>query len=380
MEILFYVMIKIDVAKGREEVMKYPSFLGKKGNIGFVAPSFGCNIEPYRTAFEHALERFHAMGYQTVLGPNCYEGAGIGISNTPQKCAKELTEAYQSTQSNVLMSCGGGEMMCEILEHIDWEGLKKAAPKWYMGYSDNTNFTFLLTTILDTASIYGPCAPTFGMEPWHDAVSDAMQLITGNKTSMRNYPFWEKESLKSETNPLLPYNVTEPGQIRSFVYKADSEVKDKNNAGNYIEEKTLPVTFEGRLIGGCMDCLVNLLGTEFDYVNNFNEKYKNDGFIWYLEACDLNIMGIRRAVWQMIHAGWFQYVKGFLIGRPYFHGQTMFGSDQYHSVLDLLERYQVPVIMDVDLGHLPPMMPIVNGSYAKVNTHGNNLQIDMIFK
>ena len=47
--------------------MRFPEFLKKNGTIGFVAPSFGCNIEPYKTSFNHALEKFHEMGYQTTL-------------------------------------------------------------------------------------------------------------------------------------------------------------------------------------------------------------------------------------------------------------------------------------------------------------------------
>ncbi len=370
--------------------MRYPEFLKENGSIGFIAPSFGCNIEPYRTAFNHAIDNFHSMGYCTALGPNCYEGCGIGISNTPEKCAKELTEAYTSNESDIIISCGGGELMCEVLEHIDWNTLKNAAPKWYMGYSDNTNFTFLSTTMLDTAAVYGPCAAVFGMEPWHPAIHDAFQLLTGNKLTMNNYPAWEKESLKNEENPLQPYNVTEEGQIRSFVYcncrnieneilGASQCIMSLSERGKYIETQNF-VTFEGRLIGGCMDCLVNILGTEFDYVNKFQEKYESDGFIWFLEACDLNIMSIRRAIWQMIHAGWFKHVKGFLIGRPLNHGQEMFGIDQYRAVLDLLHEYQVPVIMDVDLGHLPPMMPLISGSYAKVNVKENQLQIEMMLR
>ena len=49
------------------------------------------------------------------------------------------------------------------------------------------------------------------------------------------------------------------------------------------------------MIGGCMDCLVNLIGTKFDRVGEFLERYKDDGFIWFLESCDLNVMSIRRA-------------------------------------------------------------------------------------
>lgn len=38
--------------------MKFPEFLKKNGTIGFVAPSFGCNIEPYKTSFNMRLKSF----------------------------------------------------------------------------------------------------------------------------------------------------------------------------------------------------------------------------------------------------------------------------------------------------------------------------------
>ena len=86
--------------------------------------------------------------------------------------------------------------------------------------------------------------------------------------------------------------------------------------------------------------------------------------IWYLESCDLNV--IRRAIWQMIHAGWFEHVKGFLIGSPLHFGEEMIGLDQYHAVIDLLKEYQVPVLMDLDIGHLAPMMTLIMEAAASV--------------
>lgn len=340
--------------------MRYPKFLQKDGTIGFVAPSFGCNIEPYRSSFQNALDRFKELGYGLDLGPNCFEGKGIGISNTPKECAKELMEYYASEKNNVLMSCGGGELMCEVLSYMDFEALSKEEPKWYMGYSDNTNFTFLSTTLMDTAAVYGPCAPAFGMEPWHESLSDAWKLLCGEKDTVTGYELWEKEGGKDEEHPLLPYNVTEPTIIRRF---PDEDV-----------------SFSGRLIGGCMDCLVNLTGTRFDKVKEFTEKYKEDGFIWFLESCELNVMSIRRAIWQMKEAGWFSHVKGFLIGRPLCFGEEMFGCDQYQAVTDLLGEYQVPIIMDTDIGHLAPMMPIVSGSTADVKVEGNHIEITYTYK
>ena len=335
--------------------MKYPEFLQKNGTIGYVAPSFGCAIEPYKSAFANALAKFEAMGYKADIGPNVYEESGIGISSTPRSCGEELNDSYCGEQNDVIISCGGGELMCEVVSYMDFERLKAAKPKWYMGYSDNTNFTFLLNTICDTASIYGPCASTFGMEPWHPSIQDAFDVLCGKLDTVSNYDKWEKEHLKTPEMPLEPYNVTEPFELKCF---PDEDVE-----------------IEGRLIGGCVDCLVNLLGTRFDKVKDFNEKYKEDGIIWFLEACELNVMSIRRAFWQMKEAGWFEHVKGFIIGRPMLFGQDMFGLDQYQAVISILDEYKVPVIMDVDIGHLSPMMPIVSGSTAKVTRKENNISI-----
>ena len=79
----------------------------------------------------------------------------------------------------------------------------------------------------------------------------------------------------------------------------------------------------------------------------------------------------------MKNAGWFEHVKGFLIGRPLCHGQELMGLDQYHAVCDLLAKYKVPIIMDLDIGHLPPMMPLICGSLADVTVQGNHITIEM---
>ena len=336
--------------------MKFANFLPPKGTIGFVSPSFGCATSPYREAFANALEKWGAMGYSCKIGPNCYASDGVGISSTPQNCAAELMKFYLDPACDCLLSCGGGELMCEILEYLDFPALAAAKPKWYMGYSDNTHFTHLLATLCDTASVYGPCAPAFGMEPWHPSLQDAFDLLCGRKNRVEGYPLWEKESLKNEENPLVPYHVTEP-RILTKVPDCD-------------------LSFSGRLLGGCMDCLINMAGTRFDKTAAFAEKYREDGIVWFLEACDLNVFSIRRAMWQLEQAGWFSHVSGFLIGRP-LNGQEMMGLDARHALLEGALPHNVPVVMDVDLGHLPPMMPLIVGSLARVLCVGNQISIEM---
>ena len=337
--------------------MKYGKFLQKKGRIGLIAPSFGCNIEPYKSGLKQAMLNFEKEGYEVDRGPNIFEGKGIGISNSPEACAREFMDYYCSPDNDVIISCGGGELMCEILPYIDFEQVKNASPKWFMGYSDNANLTFLLATIADTASIYGPCAPTFGMEKSHPALKDAFGLLTGAVRTVSNYDGWELESLKTEENPLCPYNITEPFCCRRYPDR--------------------PMTFSGRLLGGCLDIMSNLRGTRYDHVREFNERYKEDGVIWFLESCDLNVLDIRRALWSLREAGWFDEARGFLIGRPYHYGEELMGLDQYRAVTDILGDLDLPVIMDLDIGHLPPMMPLVSGSRAKVHSEANEIRIEM---
>ncbi len=347
--------------------MKYPVDLKAGGCVGFPAPSFGCAIEPYRSAFQNGLNKWKELGYTPVPGPNAYAMDGMGISSTPEKCAEEFMQMYLSKDYDVLISCGGGELMCEILDYVDFEVLKKAEPKWFMGYSDNTNLTYLLATISDVASIYGPCAAAFGMEPWHEAIEDAFKLLGGEKRVLTGYDLWEKESLKDEEHPLVPYNVTEPVQYKFF------DGKDFYDSADSYPTK---VKLQGRLLGGCVDCLVTLLGTKYDKTTEFAEKYAEEGILWFLEVCDLNNLSTRRAMWQMVHADWFKNVKGFLIGRPR-NGESIMGLDSYTAVLSMLGEYNVPVIFDVDIGHMAPMMPLVVGSLATVELRDNQIQVTM---
>ena len=360
--------------------MRYPDFIKPGDTIGFAAPSFGCTTEPYASCFHAAQERFRQMGYKCQEGPNCYADCGTGKSNTPLKCAQELNDMYCSAENQAIISCGGGELMCEDLEFVDFARIKEAKPKWYMGYSDNTNFTFPLTTICDVASVYGPCAPSFGMKPWHRAIADAFAVLDNGKAgtegsgdvrckarcrekkiTVYSYGKWEKESLKSEDNPFVPYNCREATIVLA------------NVDGTKAEEACV----SGRLIGGCMDCLVTLIGTPYDQVKAFSERYAKDGILWYLEACDLTVMSMRRAVWQMRQAGWFEHVSGFIFGRPLHFDESIMGLDQYRAVCEPLLPLGVPVILDADIGHLPPMMPLINGSLAKAKVKKEKLTLEM---
>ncbi len=348
--------------------MRYPKFLEKNGRVGFIAPSFGCSTEPYISLYERAKKEFFGKEYRIVEGPNVHTDCGIGKSNTPQECAKEVNDFFINDRCDAIISCGGGETMCEDLPFIDFEGIAKAEPKWFMGYSDNTNLTFTLPVLCDTAAIYGPCASTFGAVPLHSSLTDAFDVMCGKKDSVSNYDKWEIESSRDDENPLAGYNVTEPFKLRSFIGSRE------------ITSDSEDIRFSGRLIGGCLDCLVNMAGTEFARVSEFADKYAEDGIIWFLEACELNVMSIKRALWLLNQNGWFKNVKGFLIGRPMLYNDAWGDFGHIESAMSILGQFNVPVILDLDIGHLPPMMPIVSGACADVGVVGNSFEMKYRFE
>lgn len=336
--------------------MRFPKFLQKNNTIGLASPSFGISDDPYFSRYNSAKEFLNNEGYQLIETASAYKLENAE-SNDEKTRASELMELYFNDNVDFIFSNAGGELMVEILPYLDFDKIRESEPKFFMGYSDNTNFTFTITTICDIASIYGPHTPSFGMRPIDDSTLDAYSLVKGEKLKFNSYPYYQDRSLELELLPLENYPSTIPVFWDTI-----------NNT-----------SFEGRIIGGCLDCLLNLVGTKYDNVKNFTEKYKNDGIIWYLEGCELNSLATKRGLWLLKENGWFKYVKGFIFGRP-LNTETPFDVSYKDAVYDILDEYNVPIVLNSCIGHVSPSIPIINGSYAKVAVNQGFGTIEMILK
>ena len=332
--------------------LRCPLPLEKGDALAFVAPSFGVTTEPYAIRMEASLKNLRKEGFLARVYPNVYKDEGIAGSASPSERGKEINEAFASS-CKAILSVGGGETMVEILPYVDFEAIKKGEAKFFMGYSDNTNLTFLLNILCDMVSIYGPHACSFYARPFRYSEKDALRLLRGE----RHFEGYPKYSItrSNPDHPLYRYRLTQEKIITPIGY--DSPIK-------------------GTLLGGCLDCLVSLCGTRFDKVSEFNSKHP-EGIIWFLESCDLNAIAIRRALFQLKEAGWFSNAKGFLIGRP-LHQEEVFGTNPLTSFADLLGDLNVPILYSVDLGHIPPSLPLLSGAYCEARFFYNNLVIDYL--
>lgn len=334
--------------------IKIPSFIKSGNTIAIAAPSFGCTTEPYSTKFSAAVEKLKQRGYRIKAGDCVFRYDGKGISTDPQTAAEELMKFYLDPETDAIISAGGGELMCETAGFIDFDKLKNAAPKIFMGYSDNTNFIFPLVTIANTAAVYGPCISGLG-KIWEQSEIDAMELLEGTKKTFSGYERFQLPEDDTGEDPLGKYNLTAEKKLKYFNCEDGCEM-------------------EGILLGGCLDVLANLCGTRLDNMKNFNKKHEK--IVWVLESCDGNPCEIRRQIWHLKNADWFKNASGFIIGRPLnAFRQEMMGIDQYNAVTDIIGDLNVPVLMDADTGHIDPAMPLFLGTRASIKTQDKNFSI-----
>ena len=326
--------------------MIYPEKLQVGDTIGVTAPSSGVT-GVIANKFDNAIKQLENMGY------NIKETASVRkqkklTSATAQKRAEEFLSLYFDPEVKAIIPPWGGELLMEMLPYIDYEKMKQHTPKWIMGFSDTSTLLFSLTIKLNMATAHGPNLLDFGSNPIHPSVTAALEYLNkteGDNFTQKSMDYYQKEWLEVTEDTFPPYNLTE-------------EVNWKILGGN--ERKKI----KGRLLGGNLDVICKLIGTPYAPVEKFINQFEK-GFIWYFESCEMDSADLYRTFWQMKMNNWFDNCNGILFGRP----------EGYNDVADfrLIDALnysfageKFPVFYNLDIGHLPPQLTLINGVSAEV--------------
>ncbi len=336
--------------------MKYPKFLKETNTIGTTALSDGI-IDSYKqNRLDNAHKKLEEVGFSLVETENVRTGQK-GRSSHAKRRAEEFHQLVEDEKIDAIIIAAGGDFLLETLPYIDFSKIAKH-PKWIQGYSDPTGILFVITTKLDIATIYSHNVAAFGMEPWHSSIQDNIDILKGKEIVQNSFSQYEKEELETVTG-LEGYHLDTPVEWKSL--------------------GTKKATIEGRFIGGCIDLLAELAGTPFDYTANFIEKYKDEGIIWFFDNCDLTNEDLVRVFWKFKVCGWFRHTKAILLGRS--ATDSSFYDISFHETLeDSLKDLGVPVIYDMDFGHIPPRMTIINGGYGILSFQENGGSIQFLYK
>lgn len=364
--------------------MIYPEFIKKGGTIGVTAPSDGNKKDTDFIRLDSAKEKLQAKGYklmETAHVRSSYKGR----STDGKTRADEFAELIKNTDVQWIISAKGGDYLMEMLPFVDFN-MMKDYPTWIQGYSDNTGIIHTVTTNCDMATVYGCNFNDFGMESWHKAISDNLSILEGNPITQTSFDQYE-DGFYDRVTGLEGYNLGKQVYWRNVTEnKTDNTTENKkdNVTGNTTDNTTKnattqEVTVSGRLLGGCLDVLLNLVGTKYDKTVPFLEKYKEDGILWYLESFSLSSEALTRGLWQLREAGWFQTAKGFVFGRPAFFDEE--GEISYEeAVLTAIGGLSVPVILDADIGHKAPAMTIINGAMGTITCVDGKGSLKMEFR
>lgn len=340
-----------------DEKMIYPNFL-KKGNcIGVPAPSSGAYNELYKNKYNNAKRKFEEKGYKVILSKNIFNSEKMR-SATEIKRAEEINKMFEDENINFIICAAGGEFLVEILPYVDFEKILKS-PKYVQGFSDPTGLLFPITTKYDIATIYGNNFGDYGAKIDDRSIIENLQIITGNIIKQENYELYEEERAES-IDGLEGYNLTKKVEWKNL---------EKDN-----------IVIQGRIIGGCLDIISELAGTKYDGTSEFNERYKNDGIIWYFDNCELSKEELIRTLWKLNELDYFKYTKGIVFGR---NGQEIScaGYTMEEALKDsVIKKLNIPIIYDADISHKGPCLTIINGAIATIKSAGGKGSIELLLK
>lgn len=332
--------------------MIFPKWIEKGDTIGVTACSAGKTAPVDLIRLDSAAEQLRKRGYCVTETPDVRKDEK-GRSASAKVRAEELHSLVKNPEVSWVIQACGGDYLAEMLSYTDFEEIKRN-PKWYQGYSDPTGLLFSITTNCDMATVYAGNFGDFGMEKWHKCLEDNVSILEGNPVIQKSFSMY-KNGFAERVTGYEDYQEDTP-----VCWECDKK----------------HVELSGRLLGGCLDVLLDLVGTRFDKTVEWCEQYKEDGILWYLESFALSAERLTCGLWHLKEAGWFRHAGGFVFGRPTFFSSD-YGNSYKEAVEPVLGELHVPIVYEADIGHKAPRMTMINGAKAKVTVDNGKGEVLM---
>jgi muramoyltetrapeptide carboxypeptidase LdcA involved in peptidoglycan recycling len=328
----------------------YPSALRRGSRIAVSAPSSGVPAALHGR-LDIVIEHLRKQGFDVEEG-SCLRDEHDSASAPAAERAAELTRLLLRDDVHAIIPPWGGELAIELLDRLDWTALSAARPKWLVGYSDTSTLLLPITLRMGWATAHGPCLMDLAPgqdDPLTSGAMEALALSAGERLMQQQSSHWQLKGTDFAQAPSSTYQLTETTRWWPL-----SEVPD--------------VQFAGRLIGGCIDTLMHIAGTPHGDVRSFIAANATDaGTVLYLENAEQSPTDLVRALHRLRWAGWLDGIAGLLLGRSAAPDSSDPLALRYaDAVRSTLSGLPCPVLVDIDIGHRPPQMVLINGAIAHV--------------
>jgi muramoyltetrapeptide carboxypeptidase len=264
----------------------------------------GWDLEP--VVAPHVLDRHEEFGY---------------LAGTDADRAADVQAAWCDPAVDAVLCARGGYGAQRMVDLLDWDALRAAGPKVFLGYSDITAL--------------------------HEAFAARMGLVTLHGPMVASVDFLKN----ARTQEHLRATLFEPESVRVVASRGRS---------------LFPGRARGVTLGGCVSLLAAELGAP-------SARTSARGGLLMIEDVGEEAYRLDRILTQLLRAGWLTGVAGVALGSwvdcgPY---------EEVRAVLaDRLGGLGVPVVEEFGFGHCEGALTIPFGARGELDAGAGTLTLD----
>ncbi|MFJ5641729.1 LD-carboxypeptidase [Streptomyces sp. NPDC093223] len=295
-----------------------PPRLAPGARVAVVAPS-GPVAEDRLQA---GLDILRGWDLDPVVAPHVLDRDGrLGhLAGSDADRAADLQRAWCDPSVAAVVCARGGYGAQRLVDLLDWEAMRAAGPKAFVGFSDATALHEAFATRLGLATLYGPVA----------AGADFVK--------------------SAEAQQHLRATLFAPETVRTITGRGRALV---------------PGRARGVTVGGCLRLLATGIGTPHTHPGA-------RGGLLLLEDVGEQPYSLDRSITQLLRSGWLDGVVGILLGSwdrcgPY---------EAVRAVLaDRLGGLGVPVVEEFGFGHCEAALTVPLGVTAELDADAGTLTL-----
>ena len=295
------------------------------------------------------------FGLEVIEMPHTLSGTDF-IHDHPEKRAEDLMLAFKDESIKAIFSCIGGDESVRMLPYIDFDTIRNN-PKIFIGYSDTT-ITHFICLKAGISSFYGASILAEFAEnvKMFDYTKHWIEKVLFDNSVIGNIdssPIWTSEYLPwEEKNKFIERNT------------------QANNGYELLQGKGI---VKGHLIGGCIEVLEMLKGTE---LWPSNDLWANS--IIFFETSEEKPEPRYIEYWLRNYGsqGILQKANGIIFGKPY---DNLYYEEYKKIILnvvrDELKLVNLPILYNMNFGHTAPIITIPYGAIAEIDCNKKSFYI-----
>lgn len=296
-----------------------PSRLAPGARVAVVAPSGPVPEE----RLQAGLDVLRGWDLDPVVAPHVLDRHGEFdyLAGTDADRAADLQTAWCDPSVDAVLCARGGYGAQRMIDLLDWDAMRAAGPKVFVGFSDITVLHEAFATRLGLATLHGPMAAGV------DFIKNARA----------------QEHLRA--------TLFEPESVRTI-----------SSTGSAL----VPGRARGVTLGGCLCLLAAEAGTP-------HARTSARGGLLCLEDVGEETYRLDRCLTQLLRAGFLDGVRGVLLGS----WQECESYDRVRALLlDRLGGLGAPVVEEFGFGHGEGALTIPFGVSAELDAEAGTLTLD----